>query len=362
MAKQDYDDDVVVYDAVPVTGIREAERDETEAERKTREFFHSLNGGDKQGTGTVSIYRVVDGGSIDGEGFCDRMPADKFGDPETLYIYIRNKFGPGQYRIVGRENGKRGIRMNTLVEITPTVGSTPNLPAVISPGARGNSDTMAMMAMLQQQHRDLLAALQTRDKSIDLTWLKDPAVLALLIPAATTVVSALLERRRDPLADLTQLLTITGTIKELRDDGDSDKGADTWPGLIAGALDKFAGVLPALAAPRSAPAGPAGQQSAPTLPPVAQALAPHLAQLIQLADQGAEPERCAQMVLGAVPDQYRAPLLEFLAADNAVSQLARVNPAVIDRAVWFDELRYCVLELANPEPADTATDDDSAAP
>lgn len=372
-------DETILFETIPARDRDyhdDNEREETEAERKTREFMEDVNGKNSQKVGFFDINKVDSAASFSARNFCERVPSDQFGDPESLMMYIRRKYGPGMYRILGRVEGRKGFVINSLFNIEPTVGENPrNLPAVHTPEKAGGDNLAYIVQMIAQQNQqmqqNIMMMLEQRNekKGIDLTFLKDPQILALILPAATGLIGAVFKNRRDPLADITQLLTITGTIKDMREDSEGGGNPDTWPALINNALDKLGSLAPMIAAkPGQAPAPrPApGNDARPTpqqLPPMAQALAPQIKQLVEYAQAGSDPAECAKVVWNSAPEQYRPALQQFLEADNCISTMARVNPGVLDYAVWFDELRYNVLELADPDQdADTHVHDTPADP
>lgn len=369
---RDDDSDVVVFDAIPSGGrFSEHEREETEAERKTREFIEEVNGKDSQKVGFFDIYRVADAATFGIDDFCERVPSDQFGDPESLMMFLRGKYGHGKYRILGRVKGKKGVVLNSLLTIAPALENPRNLPAVHTPEKAGGDNLAYIVQMIAQQNQqmqqNIMMMLEQRNekKGIDLTFLKDPQILALILPAATGLIGAVFKNRRDPLDDITQLLTITGTIKDMREESEGGGNPDTWPALINNALDKLGNLAPMIAAkPGQAPAPANAPRPTPQqLPPMAQALAPQIKQLVEYAQAGSDPAECAKVVWNSAPEQYRPALQQFLEADNCISTMARVNPGVLDYAVWFDELRYNVLELADPDQdADTHVHDTPADP
>lgn len=351
---RDDDDETVLFETIPARRDYEEPQDETDAERKTRDFFDSLDGKDGQQVGFVDVYKLSSGvGSFGVKDYCERLPSDKYPDPESLMMFLRYKYGAGDYRLLGRIEGKKGIQLNTLLSVAPSKeDSNPrNLPAVID---SKNDGMAAIMAMMQQQNHSTMMMLESlraeKKPALDLSFLKNPEILALLIPAATTLIGSMVKGRRDPMEQITQLLTITGTIKDMREDDGPRENPDTWPALIGKITDQMGAILPALSAanagraPAATPQHAVGQNAGASF---AQAFSPYLKQLVAMAKAGAEPEAAATAVLSAVPDNYREALLDFLDRDDCISQLGKANPAVYDMAAWFDDLRNEVLALAD---------------
>lgn len=334
-------------------------REETDAERKTRDFFADCNGDNAQQTGSVSVYRES-GGTFGTKSFVESFPADKFPSPESLMIYLRENYGAGDYRLHGRVEGKKGIQMNTLLSITPRLDEKgkSNLPAVIPEGGNGNA---MILAQMQRQEDRMLAMMEkmAEKKRPAFSFLENPEILAIIAPIGLELTKNLF-KRPDPMKQLESLLGVAGQVKDFREDGQGD--SDSWQHVITGALEKFAPALSQYAGQQKAGA-PATmpEQQAGQLPPIAQAFAPHINQLLQWAEQNAQdssqaaPEAVAPAVLKAVPERYQGQFVEWIAKPSSIWNICQIRPDAQKHEFWLDELRHAILDLIDSmESGDTA--------
>lgn len=153
-------------------------------------------------------------------------------------------------------------------------------------------------------------------------------------------------------------------LKELFGSGDLAPTADGW-GAITAALGPLSEVLKEntinerlklhLAHKQLQKKAPVQQQAAPvTAPQSVQTIPapkyaaliaefkPVLAQIVPYAEQNAAPSAIAEGLLGIVPDKMA--LFEFLNRDDALNDMARLEPKVTEHWDWFAELANALLE------------------
>ena len=70
--------------------------------------------------------------------------------------------------------------------------------------------------------------------------------------------------------------------------------------------------------------------------------------LVKQAMVGKNPDLYAELLLDQLGEQT---VLEFVGRDDALQQLAAVEPRVQDFVPWFEQLRLVILELTAPDEA-----------
>lgn len=157
-------------------------------------------------------------------------------------------------------------------------------------------------------------------------------------------------------------------IQELLGGSEMTAGTDGW-GAVTAALGPLSEVLKEntinerlklqIALKQSqnkapAPVQPAAQVTAPqqvqtiAAPKFAALIAkfkPVLAGLIPYVEQGQPPSVIASALLASVPDTDKPELLEFLSRDDALNDMARLEPKVANHWDWFTELANELIDL-----------------
>lgn len=83
--------------------------------------------------------------------------------------------------------------------------------------------------------------------------------------------------------------------------------------------------------------------------------------LIVHAIKDHSPDTYAEVVLDNLPPFItEQEILERLTPDNAVAQLARLNPQVTEYAPWFEQFRVAVLDMLSDDPEEPAPPADVA--
>lgn len=90
---------------------------------------------------------------------------------------------------------------------------------------------------------------------------------------------------------------------------------------------------------------------------------PVLAGLIPYVEQGQPPSVIASALLASVPDTDKPELLEFLSRDDALNDMARLEPKVANHWDWFTELANELIDLIEQAtPNDTGNTAEPTAP
>lgn len=355
-----------VIDVLPVDDAAEYAEDEnlTDAQRGTAVMLSELNGEMADGTGTLGIYQLS-GGANGPQSLCETLPLDLY-DPMALEQYISDKWGHGLYRLHARIKGKKGIAGNKLISIAAPK-STGMVP--YDQSAKGKSESENNLGViLQQMNAQQMQMMQTLADSLNkpkekglldslVNSLKemDADKLALVGAGAGFLFKNLFEKK-DSMKELKEILAITGTIKDLRED-EQKEPENGLMGVASQFLAAFQGIK------TGAPAQP--QQPAPVRTSPAQVqnksaedaqlknirfmlngpFKPVMDNLLENARHNADVEVTAKTVIQSVPENAIEPLMDFMEREDALSIMAGTQPAVLTHAVWFSELRECMLDL-----------------
>lgn len=352
--------------------MREDESNYTEAQRNAMAMMDDLT--KSHDVGQLGIYKVS-GGVNGSHALCETVPLDKY-DPMSLEQYIADKYGAGDYRLMARIKGQKGVKGNKLISIAaPKEASTGLVPYQVKPDDIQSDLATMMRAISENQAATLQAILQSNqpkksalDGLIDSVKEMDAEKLA-LVGGALGFVFKNFFQRPDPMKEIQTMLAITGDIRDLRGTEEKDKAPDYMQMLTS-----FAGVLgmaqknaPAVATP-AAPAvtstpQPVAQEQGQRGAAFAEAFAPFIGQLLSMARDNADPDATATLVLSSVPENQRDAFYDFIDDENSLATMAGFEPAVLAHADWFSSLRWAILEqiedsegAQNDIPHDTASD------
>lgn len=338
------------------------DEDLTDAERKTANFLAEMNN-KADGTGTLWIHKIDHGGA---HLYVADIPIDKY-DPMALERFISKTAGPGDYRIQARLKGRKGAAGNTMISIAETALNKSTGLVPYNEGAQEKGQNTELMLILQQmqqqqtQSMERLADALTQKRGtfegvFDALKNMDADKLSLLIGLATPVVKNMFSKK-DPFDELQKVLAITGDIRDLR--GDQKDENSGLVGLGEQFLSAFAGMK------REVPQRPPAQnpiiserpatQEDPQVGFMMRAIEPMIIELIKVARENGDPLAAAKEVLISVPENSAPKLVEFLERDDSIPVMANYQPNILTYAVWFSELRDCILglyygEIADPEP------------
>lgn len=335
-----------------------SDQDLTDAEKKNIQFLRDMN--QAEGEGTLFIHRVS-GGHNGRMEFCEKMPLDKY-DFYSLQTFIKEKYGPGDYRLQARVTGKKGAAGNTLITIARGTELAPTTGTALVPAGR-DDDKNSLIAFMQNMQAEqarnmerLLDRLEGRrggfmDKIKDM----NPETLALITPLLAPVIEKLAGRMfsgSDPMKQLQSMLAITGDIRDLRQD--NEKTDDSWSGAINAIFSNLGGMLEKqpqkqrLVQPQKTE--PEKQQI--KMHPMAQAFSGHLQELVNISAQNinAESEQYEQSiqesaaaVMKSVPPQFAERFRDFMEAPDCLQQLMAMHRGVFTNLQWFIDLRDTIL-------------------
>lgn len=326
---------------------------DTGATRKTKDMYFSLLGTDKAGTGHV-IVNFLENGMNSSETRVLKAPADKYTKDELIEV-VRLKHAPkihpgerGDYRVwLYVHNGKQLVCAGNEM-FTVLADSAPQNALVAAAGT--DPALIALLSRNQQQmeqlRADLAALKNTGDKGIDVAGILTVAT-PLLLPLLTAWIA---RPKDDPMKALTTALALTGTIKDMRAEGETIEHRDEMPWWVP-AVTKLADNLPmALSAMASARGGQTSAMAGPGTSPAGNPqspLYPYLDKLVQAAVNDADPEQVAEVWLRDIlPEPARPMVLAKLAEPTAFKELAAIHPGVMDYPVFFVDLIAALLELA----------------
>lgn len=292
---------------------------------------------------------------------------------------IRSTFGGGQYRITGRDGKNQYVtsKQVTIVDLpkAPGLGGvapSADLAAILMAAKGSDSSAMVMpllMAMIKSQG-DMMAAIANRPQE------KGPTAMELIAMMKS------LQPEKDSGSEAVKLLMQGLTLgKEIGGGGETGmldvakQGLEMLAPLVANQAKNPAPVRvprpnghapqPAQLPPQSPPpmnAAPVVQ--APQGNPMMQKLM-WIRQLTQTlivhAIKDHSPDTYAEVVLDNLPPFItEQEILERLTPDNAVAQLARLNPQVTEYAPWFEQFRVAVLDMLSDDPEEPAPPADVA--
>lgn len=281
---------------------------------------------------------------------------------------IRSTFGGGQYRITGRDGKNQYVtsKQVTIVDLPKapglaSAGTSADLAAVLQ-AAKGDGSGMAMMMQVLKSQGDMVAALLSRPQE------KGPSIMEIIAMMKT------LQPEKDSGSEAVKMLMQGLTLgKEIGGGGETGmldvakQGLEMLAPLVANQAKNPAPVRvprPNGHAPQPAqlPQSPPPMNAAPVVQapqgnPMMQKLM-WIRQLTQTlivhAIKDHSPDTYAEVVLDNLPPFItEQEILERLTPDNAVAQLAQLNPQVTEYAPWFEQFRVAVLDMLSDEPEET---------
>ncbi len=360
-----------------------ADGDDTTANRKTADLYWQMLGEGEAGQGYVTVH-YLSGGQGSSETSVARYPSDKhtldelIEDVRTKYSARLHPGKEGDYRVRLYAKSNRGspkIVGNRLVTIlAPDVAG--NLPAAVSNDLPPYVVEImrSMRADSEKLREELKALAAVRDKPgrdfIDVIT----ALAPIVVPFA---VAAMNRPKDDPLKSLTAALTLTGTIRDMRQENDappvsSEESAPWWAPPLMQVIQQVPAMLAHASAARPLPAAPSaqGQPAAnpiqPPPPPLASQGAgnpshPYYTQVSALVDvqDRADPEEVAAQIWGNSPPQFRDLIVGFLTGEDAYATLAAIHPGVLKNPGFWADLMDALQEAS--QPVDTPSVDTQGA-
>lgn len=378
---------------------------QTDAERKTEDLWERMLGVDDAGTGYVAIHRVV-GGAGSSEEFVEKIPSDRFGY-EDLLEYLRETYGPGDYRIrlyVKNGRGNFVLRGNRMAPIARRISNA--MPAIREGGRQGQEMTAvlatfeAMQQRSQQQMAELIDRIERRNSAPSRSPALEMAETMQAMMTAMAPMFALLKGgnaqapQTDPLDMLTKIMALQRQLqppvveREETGAGMMDvvkAGLTALPAILNARNDGARRALPQ-PPPQPTPrkplaptfdpvetAPPAGVASAeageegirPAQPPMGvdrnkgnrlHPLHDNLCSLLDaaIAWEGADestpedeiptPERVAQVMVDNMDEGQRPLFRQFLESRTLVRDLVAIHPDAIDHTEWLLDLRDEVID------------------
>lgn len=309
--------------------------------------------------------------------------------------YIRPGENSITIRIIGKQQGKSGLKFNKVVKV-----ERPNKPAAESQKETAADIARVVMDMQRASDERLERALQSMStRIVPATAAADPIVqMTNMMTAMGGMMGAMMAGRPmgGPAAGggasaTTELLGLVTVLQKIGVVGggpieEKEEGLGDIIKSVAGpALSFFAAqkqnenirlaqgsrVTRRLAPPAN-PAPPketpaevpaadttnnAGQPAnAKEIPMELQKLNAALNTVLDLADKGRKPADVAKLVLNSIPEEDDSSFYDQIADDDFVSNCELLNERVTAHRAWFEELRTEMISLFSPDDtAPTAT-------
>lgn len=341
---------------------------DTDATRKSADLYFQMLGEGEEGSGYMTVHWLGNGAG-QSEISVARFPSDKHTLDDMIEIVRRDSASvnhpgkPSDYRFrlyMKTKTGRHVMVGNKLVEIMGVKSATAGATA---PALLGTADP-AMVALV----RDLMARQEAMQKEMveSLKQLREPPknsfldTLVVLGPIVTPLIAAWLTRpKEDSMKALTTALTLTGTIKEMRDanDGLPAPGEEKpwYADMLARTVNNLPQVLQALnqrtANVAAMPPPVPGAVPSPDAPPQPQPGQPghpfwqQIDVLVRVQTQADPAEVAAQLWTG-MPPSNRDALVGFLDRDGWYADLAAIHPGVLGEPGWWADLAADLLERA----------------
>lgn len=311
----------------------------------------------------VNVYRQGEGKNIS---FLFRTSPDEMSGGEIMER-CRDNYGTGDYRIHIRQGPR-------IVHNRPFSVEAKKEPDPALAQNTGQADIIALItsqnASQQQMFMATMTAMAEALKGREPPPAPDPVAMQNSMIQALVALKGLAvpeSTAKDPVEMLIQGVQLAAELRP--SDGDTNANDLVLAGLKAfaptiteatrqGMLNQAPGAPggPQPGAPGAPGAGAPGQEGAPQLTADAAReremglrqvmMRQQLGWLVKQASVGKHPDLYAELLLDQVGEQT---VLEFIAKDDALEQLAGIEPRVKDYSVWFEELRACILELTAPE-------------
>lgn len=289
----------------------------TSADLATDSLVAALN--DVSGSATVSLHRQ-NGSGKESLTFLDSFSPDKYA-PDDLLLHIKNSYGSGDYRIHVRENGR--LKANKHVSI--------EAPKIVSRETSGNNSGMdQLIAMIQQQNRVIVETLQSNQNqnqgNSKAEFLKEMMIYKELFGGAPQKSQGFGEILQT-VNGLKELGINVGGIQTEKEEGFGD------------ILDKMSPMITALLSqPQQPPQQPQYKPNPQPRNPqeteakkVNLALKMGLMALVKAAKNNSDTAFYADMII----DQFPSDKLEMLFASDALEQLIKIEPKVLEYKEWF---------------------------
>lgn len=305
-------DDIATFEVV--TNQTPNEPDTTQ-KRKLDELLGELN--DSTDNCYVALYRQPNGAKASLI-LLEQFPVDKY-DTFGLWNFLRDNYGPGDYRIHVRENGK--LRANNLMTIEakktvekngPTpVGEASNiLNTVLERMERQNNLIMQMMQQQQQPQ-------QSRQD-----FYQEMLLMKQIFDSGNQNSGNAMQQLRDSMDLLKEMgVTINGEAKEKEEPGFGDL------------LEKMTPLITASMGQPQSSENPSKPK--PKVDPQKMMLKAGLASLLNAAQKNSDQITYGEWILDQVPEET---VKNYITSDGAFEKLIEIEPRVAQHKQWFLDL------------------------
>lgn len=297
----------------------------TDHDKRMDDLLDSLN---NDPSAMVSVYRQSGTGK-ESMSFLDTFPPDKYSESELL-MYLREKYGTGDYRIQVRVNGR--LRANKLVSVE----------APKKPEEKHESELTGLAKILETvmaRQDQLFQAFQSKPQTNEDDFLKRMLLYKQLFDNGNQ------ERvipQTDPIEQLTKTLGLLESIGvEIGGKSDDDEGFSKLFDKLTPLIDYAVN-----------PANQVKQQPQKVRPDQMRTLAQNvklkmgLSFLLSAAKKKATPADYAEMVIEQVSDDDLDMLLN---SGDYVTNLSQVLPDIANHREWFAALGEEIKKLIYDE-------------
>lgn len=315
----------------------------TEQQRKLRDVIDDLN--DSTDSAELRVYKQSPLGGKSSMALIEVFPPDKFSTTE-LWEFLRRKYGPGDYRIHVRVNGK--LVANKLLEIIPQIKETENVATPAGEMGQFMSRVLDQIAAMQNQIIDMQRGQQSGgfDRG---EFIREMIMMKQLFGPSDSGGGGgnMISQMRDFMGLQRDLL-------------------DNFPGLPApekeegfgDLLEKFTPLVEVALNSRS------NESSRPQPNPQARRtnqmqflIRAGISQLLKGAIRNADPATYASLVLDQIPSEEMA--IQFLGKSDSLTQLQKMEPKIVPYLPWFIEvIEHVKAQLGMPSTVSDQYEDE----
>lgn len=319
------------------------EKIETHAQKKAVDFIEAMSGKDETGEGKVKIMRMLSHG--EGSEQIATYALDKFDSYEDLMEHIRSKWGGGEYKLqvkIINKEGKSVIAGSRMMKIAKELESETQ--------ASPFGEIANYMDKQQAAFIDLLEK-RSPQKAMDFeSMLEKFAMVTMAIAPIITVVMANRPKQQDPMKMMSQMLLMTGQIKDLNVVATEEEEDTGFMGIAKGFIQAFQqvqaqGKITALAAQPLADGAhtediqPVTQTSGVSTDPVYAPYAPFFDLLLAIVEAEKVPntKSTAKSLIKELNAEQRILFEKLLAMPNYLSFVLGYNLAFAKHIDWIND-------------------------
>lgn len=298
--------------------LEDDKKAQTAYEQAVGDLMEALN--NAEGEDVLSVYKHVNGGRSK-MSFCESFPPDKY-SVDQLLMYIKTKFGGGDYRIQVRRPGQQGFLVNKLVAIESDSKSLQS--------AEGDGVTSQLLGYLDRMNDQMLQLNNGGGDRMDM--MRELLMMKQIFDTPQ-------QPQPDPMQQMMAMVTL---LKECGVLGSTEKEEKednfmSFLGTMARPLSEIAGATMASAQnnARARQSQSAPQQESGTVDNLA--IAMH--SLVNAASKNSDPTLYCDWLIDQMSEDELVKVGTILRQDNWLELLTYYNPHVKGYSEWFNRLR-----------------------